>query len=282
MQPYKPVSNNTAKSEIEFSICTIVSDLDEFLLMKQSFEDRGFSSGCEYLIVDNTHGNTYNAYQAISLFLKQAAGQFLVIVHQDVRCIDKRAVLLKCLEEVNSINPDWAICGNAGGRGYREDVIYITYESHIEKYSKLPQEVNSLDENFLVINRAANITISHDLHGFHLYGTDLCIIANFLGYHCYVIPFMVMHYSKGNLKSLAAHKKEFVETYGKKLSAGYIQTTCTRFYLSNRVWKNKLFNYWPLIPFLIKQVQRYSYLLSKSKRRYKTIKYDHAGKEKRD
>lgn len=281
MQGYKSVSSNMPKSDIEFSICTIVNDLDEYSLMKQSFEDCGFSAGCEYLIADNSKGNVYDAYQSISLFLKQSVGQYLIIVHQDVRCIDRREVLLKCFDEVSAVTPDWAVCGNAGGRGYREDVIYITYESHIEKYTKLPQEVNSLDENFLVINKAANITISHDLHGFHLYGTDLCIIANFMGYHCFVIPFMVLHYSKGNLRSLAEYKREFIEAYGRKFSAGYIQTTCTRFYLSNRVWKNIVFNYWHPIPFLIKQVQRYSYLLSKAKQRYKTIKYSHPNKEEK-
>ena len=269
---YKCISPDYKKNDFEFSICTIVSNKEEYELMKQSFENCGFVDGCEYIIADNSESNVYDAYQAISLFLKQSSGKYLIVVHQDVRCIDKREVLIQCLNDVHTCTPGWAVCGNAGAKGYHQHVIYISYESQTEKYTELPTEVNSLDENFLVIKRDTNITISPDLKGFHLYGTDLCIIANFLGYHCYVIPFMVQHLSKGNLQSLAEYKREFIETYGRKLAAGYIQTTCTQFYLSNSVQKNRVFNYWAPVAFFIKQIERYAYLFNKEKRKNKTIK----------
>ena len=96
-------------------------------------------------------------------------------------------------------------------------------------FSNIPPVV----KNLLIINKATSVTISSDISGFHLYGTDLCIIADFLGYNCYVIPFMVKHLSLGNLKELSKHVDRFIDLYGKKIRSRYVETTCTKFYLSN-------------------------------------------------
>ena len=56
-------------------------------------------------------------------------------------------------------------------------------------WGELPAKVHTLDENFIVVRRAANLSLSHDLDGFHLYGTDLCLIADVLGGNRYVIDF---------------------------------------------------------------------------------------------
>ncbi len=58
---------------------------------------------------------------------------------------------------------------------------------------KLPIRVGSLDENFIVVKRQANLALSHDMSGFHLYGTDLCIIADILGRTSYVVDFHLCH-----------------------------------------------------------------------------------------
>jgi hypothetical protein len=166
------------------------------------------------------------------------------------------------LNDLNQHHPDWAICGNAGAKGYHQHVTYITYPTHEERHDALPCKVNSLDENFLVIRRDAGLTVSADLRGFHLYGTDLCIIAHIIGRSAWVIPFMVLHLSKGNLKALEEAKGEFINQYGKKLTVGYIQTTCTQFYLSNSPRKNKWLNK-GFFFFLLKQGKRYPYLFRK-------------------
>jgi hypothetical protein len=260
MNTIKNIKDLAANKVFEFSICTIVNNMDEYNIMQQSFEAKGFLNNCEYIIADNTNTNNYNAYEAISLFLKRAQGRFLIIVHQDVRCLDERAVLEKCIANLEQKDSNWAICGNAGAKGYHEDVVYISYENGREIYTNLPQKVSSLDENFMVIKSSSNVTISADLKGFHLYGTDICIIANVLGYTCYIIPFMVEHLSKGNLKSLSAYKGSFIKSYGKKLNIGFVQTTCTSFFLSNKPWKNKLLNT-PFFFFIMKQIERYPQLI---------------------
>lgn len=246
-----------------FSICSIITDEDEYNVMKQSFENCGFIDGCEYIIADNTQGNAFDAYQAVNRFIREAIGKYLVIVHQDVRCIDSRATLERCLAELDQKDNNWAVCGNAGGIGYHQLVHYINNAGTVVTCDNLPAKVSSLDENLLIINTRANMLVSADLQGFHLYGTDACIIADFMGYNCYVIPFMVKHLSLGNLPDLRRNLDHFLDRYGKKLHSRYVETTATKFYLSNARWKNRLFNS-PVFFFFIKAGQRAKLLLKRA------------------
>ncbi len=254
MTNYKSISTTTI-TNCQFSICTIVSDMNEYLLMKHSFEDCGFTGDCEYIIADNSEGNKLDACQAINFFIRESTANYLIIVHQDVRCIDNRIILEKCLTDLSAIDSKWAVCGNAGAIGYHQLVYYINNAGKIMKNSNLPARVISLDENMLILKRATGVSASSNLSGFHLYGTDLCINADFLGYNCYVIPFMVNHLSLGNLKDLDKHINSFILSYGSKISGRFIQTTCTKFYLSNSPLKNRIYNY-PFIFFFLKAIQR--------------------------
>jgi hypothetical protein len=160
--------------------------------------------------------------------------------------------------------------------GYHQFVHYINNAGKIITHTNLPAQVNSLDENFLVINKTSSMTISSDISGFHLYGTDLCIIADFLGYNSYVIPFMVKHLSLGNLQDLNIHVRQFIDRYGKKIRSRYVETTCTKFYLGNAVWKNRLFNS-AIVFFFVKAWQRIKLLfkrISGPSPYKKTVKYE--------
>jgi len=261
MMSFKKIDATPIKYPFLFSVCTIVNDMDEYQLMRDSFLTNGFDEDCEFIIADNTKKNNFDAYQAISNFLKTSTGEYLIVVHQDVRTIDNKQKLLSCLEDLNKIDSSWAICGNSGGLGYHQTVLHITHldQTHTP-IEKLPHPVVTLDENFLVIKKSTNLTISPNLKGFHLYGTDLCIIAKFMGYTSYVIPFMLLHLSEGNIKSLELYKNDFIKKYGEKMKLGFIQTTFTRFYLSNSKIKNRIFNS-KLGFFIVKQFVRYPYLI---------------------
>ena len=263
------IKKNDYSHPLKFSICTIVNDMDEYAVMQNSFKQNGFIDNCEYIIADNTNGNEFDAYESISHFLKKAQGEFLVIVHQDVRLIDDYTKLVWCLNDLENKDKKWAVCGNAGAKGYHQSVLHIAHKSHKEVSFNLPIKVNSLDENFLILKAASNITVSSDLKGFHLYGTDLCIIAHFLGYNCYVIEFMLLHLSEGNIGSLKNTEHEFIEQYGEKMNIGYLQTTCTQFYLSNSKKKNKLLNTLFFF-FILKQFKRYPWLIKKWKSKLKS------------
>lgn len=270
MEDLIKIKRNDYNHPLKFSICTIVNNMDEYSLMQNSFKQSGFLNDCEYIIADNTKENEFDAYESISHFLKVARGEFIIVVHQDVRIKDDKNKLVKCLNELEEKDSTWAICGNAGGVSYHNTVIHISHISHTELTKNLPLKVKTLDENFLLIKSESNITISSDLKGFHLYGTDLCIIANFLGYSAYVIEFLVLHLSKGNIADLKKHEGNFIKKYGSKNDIGYVQTNCTQFYLSNSIFKNKLLNS-SFFFFFIKQVKRYPYLLKRKKKNREII-----------
>ncbi len=269
IQP-KILAEKTTDYRYVYSICTIVNDFEEYQLMKNSFEQCGFTDGCEYIVADNSNGNCFDAYQAIKSFLQQSQAKYLIAVHQDVRCIDNRKQLEKCIDELFITDQYWGICGNAGSHGYHESVMYITNAGKISKSHRLPAKVNSLDENLLIINKASNITVSAN-KGFHLYGTDLCIVAGILGYNCYVIRFMVEHLSLGDLKKLDKHVNKFIRGYGVKFRSRYIETTCTRFYLGNSLLKSRVLNFLPVFS-VIKTIQGIRYL-------YKLLRYGNVFKK---
>lgn len=254
----------------KFSICTIVNDFAEYQLMKATFEEKGFTDNCEYIIADNCNQNEFDAYQAISRFLKMAKGEHIIIVHQDVRLIDTREKLESCLNELHAKDAQWAVCGNAGFKSYKQGDFHISHTNLVQIGEHLPCLVKSLDENLLIVKASSNITISPNLKGYHLYGTDLCIIANFLGYNCYVIGFMVLHLSGGNMDALKKYAPEFIKQYGQKMKIGFIQTTCTEFYLSNSIPKNKFLNsgfIFPIIFYFIKLPINWKLWVKRKKRR---------------
>lgn len=248
--------------DLLFSICTIITSKSEYALMKQSFVDHGFSDNIEFLVADNTNGNVFDAFTAINRFLQEAAGRFIIIVHQDVRCLDPIDKLISSLNKLESVDPSWAVCGNAGARGYRNFFYYLNDNGRIDQSNNLPARVTSLDENLLIIKSECNLSVSADIKDFHFYGTDICIIADFLGYHCYVIEFMVHHLSSGNIKKMLELQPAFIEHYGHKLRSRFIHTSCTKFYLSNSVFKNKLYNN-PFIFFWLKAFTRMSNFIKK-------------------
>jgi hypothetical protein len=248
------------KKEIEyeflFSICTMVTDMNEYQLMKDSFIGCGFNNHVEFLIVDNSGHNNFNAYEAINAFLQQSKGKYIMMVHQDVRCVDSFEHLMRCLSVMDDKDANWAVCGNAGGSGYKKLHYYLNNNGDIRKTIKKPERVFSLDENLMIVKSSANLSVSADINDFHLYGTDICIIADFLGYSSYVIPFMVTHLSSGNLTQLEKNKPAFIEKYGRKLRSRFIQTTCTKFYLSNSKSKNRFYNC-SIVFFIVKPVTRF-------------------------
>jgi hypothetical protein len=234
------------KNVIRYSICTLVTDLQEYKEMVESFKSAGFHSDfCEFIYVDNSHGNKYDAYQAYNKFLSLSQGQYVILCHQDILLqFDQENKLWDKLQELSKKDPKWAVAGNAGGAGIRNRIVNIVEGDKKFSYEgTLPVLVGSLDENFLVINKKHPIAFSADLRGFHMHGTDVCIIANILGYNCYIIDFVLLHKSSGNAnESFKEGRKSLMKKYERAFAGGFRQTTITYFYLSGNKILNFLFN----------------------------------------
>lgn len=187
--------------EKRFSICTLVTDWDQYQAMLATFRAGGFSTpDVEFLYLDNSIGNYFDGFSGLNLFLNTAHGRHLIFCHQDVRLLDGGMASLEAkIAEIEGLDPQWAVLGNAGGIKPGKLALRITDPHGADtRQGHFPTRVTALDENFLVVRRSANLALSRDLAGFHLYGTDLCLIADILGHHCYAIDFHLQHLSAGN------------------------------------------------------------------------------------
>jgi hypothetical protein len=220
-----------------FTIGTLVNDVENYRQMRQSFIARGFlADECEYLAVDNTGSEQTSAYEGLTRILAAARGRYVVLCHQDVRLMaEGRRELERRLFELDARDPAWAVAGNAGGVAPGRLALRITDPHGADRrVGTLPARVVSLDENFIVVKRAACLGFSRDLAGFHLYGADICLVADVLGYSSYVIDFHLAHLSPGNKLSTAFQEAEraFHAKWSRALRPRFVQTTCALLGLS--------------------------------------------------
>lgn len=230
----------------EFSICTLVTKKEEYAEMIASFVNYGFTyETCEYLYVDNSQGYQYDAFKGLNLFLQQAQGKYVILCHQDILLHDNnKADLKRCIEEMDRIDPKWGVLANAGGINLRWSVAHITEKSgKRHKETLLPLKVVSVDENFMLVKNDANLALSSNLSGFHMYGTDICLIADVLGYSAYVIDFNLIHKSTGSADaSFFALRKELMQKYQTAFRGRFMSTTITAFYISGNYLGNLFCN----------------------------------------
>jgi hypothetical protein len=231
----------TAKG-LTYSICSLVTDLEEYKIMLHSFQNAGFTEfNSEFIYIDNSKQNKYDAYTGLNKMILQSSGKYIILCHQDIELIDPLEVLEKRIKEIDLLDKSWAIIGNAGGFHLRKKFERISHPNHELNNGPFPHQVFSVDENFILIKKEANLSFSHNLKGFHMYGTDICIIADILGYNAWVIDFHLLHKSNGNMNdSFFQNKKELILKYEKAYRDRYIRTTCTSLYLSG----NKSQSWW--------------------------------------
>jgi hypothetical protein len=244
-----------------FSICTLVTRHDEYERMLESCRQAGFGDDCEYLHVDNSEGNAYEAYRAFNLFLQRAQGRYVIVCHQDVELRhDRRADLEQRIAEVEALDPRWALIGNAGCIDLEHRAIWISDGPSGRFYSRgerFPQRVQSLDENFILVRKDANLAVSADLDGFHFYGTDICVLADILGWNAYVVAFHLYHRSAGKVdESFHRLRTRVEQKYRRALRSRHVQTTMTRLYLSGHALGRALFG-----NAVVRRVVRWSYKL---------------------
>lgn len=225
-----------AARELDYSICVCVTRPAQYGEMVESFRTAGFGPpSTEFLYVDNSGANTLDAFAAYNLFLRVARGRYVILCHQDIVLLDDRQQLDLRIAELEQRDPGWALLGNSGGVSFTSVASRITDPWGADKRlgGPFPVQVQSLDENFIVARAAANLALSSDLGGFHLYGTDLCVIADILGHRAYVIDFHIWHKGRGTLdESFYAIRRALIAKFNRAFRARAIATTCTALVLS--------------------------------------------------
>ncbi len=222
-----------------FHICCLTNNLPQYEEMKTSFLEAGFDEErCRYTLLDNSEVNQYEPKGGLDKCLAETTEPYLIYCHQDILLNQGHGFdqLLKVMQELDAKDPDWAVAGNAGVNNRGELVLRITDPNEAPQWQGgLPARVQSLDENFLVINPKKNIQVSEEVKGFfHLWATDLCLDATFKGYNCYVVDFHLEHLSKGKFRPevLLDVTQRLQKKWSDKFVFCYVRTTYGEPFLS--------------------------------------------------
>lgn len=238
----------------EFSVCTLVTNLAEYNEMLASFTESGFTAAiCEFLYIDNSKQNTYEAFEGLNRFLREAKGKYIILCHQDILINYHNIDDLRArIAEIDNADSRWALIGNSGAINLKYTVMNVIQGNGnmlIDEY--LPMKAITLDEDFIIVKSTANLALSADLRGFHMYGTDICLIAETLGYTAYTIDFKLTHKSDGNAdEKFYTLKKDLIKKYRKAFRSRFVGTTITRFYISGTRLFNFLGNTGPVLFFV--------------------------------
>ena len=150
------------QKEILFSLCTLVTDPALYDEMFELFRAGGFDGDdVEFLYIDNSQGNAFDAYGGLNCLLEAARGEFVLLCHQDLVLIDdNRGVLEERLRDLDHVDPTWALAGNAGGGWSGKSAIRITDRFGVRWNSEnFPFRAFSLDENFIVLRNSSQARI---------------------------------------------------------------------------------------------------------------------------
>lgn len=186
-----------------FHICTIANNQEQYHQFKSSLIESGFTDEkARFTLFDNFSGNNHDPYATLNSVLSNSTEPYLIYCHQDILFNKGEGFdqLVIRLNELNKIDPTWAIAGNAGVNQRYKYVIRISDANNSSNWpSHFPQKVFTLDENLLIFNLKNKSRCSTELSGFHMYGSDTCLHAIKNGSSCYVINFHVTHLSGGNM-----------------------------------------------------------------------------------
>lgn len=213
------------KSDIRFSVCSLVRDPARYALLLSSFAEYGFTAAnSEFLAADNRDGNQFDGYSWIAGLFPECRGDYVIFCHEDIVLIDHGFdELLEKLEELETQDPRWLLAGVAGGEyrsldnTKRNQHLRITDKYGSDRtHGKVPGRVETLDECFIVMKREKPVFNSYDLSGFHFYGPDICMMADLMGGTCYAIDFHLRHDGEATRgPSFRQSRRQFVEKYSK-------------------------------------------------------------------
>ena len=225
------VASEPFVKKYRYSICTMVTDYEQYDMMLASFIQKGFTlEFCEFFHIDNTRTNKEFPFAGYNRFLNYSSAEYVIFCHQDVRLeADDFHVLNRVLEQLCVLDPNWAVVGNAGGKASGDVAINIIHPQRTDRSKDVfPVKVFSLDENFIIIRNSKRIGFSGDLDLFHFYGTDICLHAELMGWSCYVVDFLLKHLSIGNKDTKFIEARNiFEKRWDQALRARKIRTTCT-------------------------------------------------------
>ncbi len=189
---------------MKFSIICVYNNKNMFEDVLQASIHQQIYSDYELIEVDSNQHQFKSASEALNFGAKDAKGEFLVFVHQDV-----------CLEDINFLNKladycssyTFGIAGVAGLKGSKNEI--VTYSNIVhgeEKHSAAknsvdkPMDVDCIDECLMIIPNSIfkRCHFSNLGRTWHLYGADYSLKMKSNGYNVCILPLSLWHLSEGN------------------------------------------------------------------------------------
>ncbi len=161
----------------------------------------------ELILLDNRGGEFKSAAEALNSGGRDAKGELLMFVHQDV--LLPTADWLKNVESgVNQLS-NLGIAGVAGARELKRCVVTNLKQGDPPRPAgnvqiDRPEKVQTLDECLILIPKSVFEKLEFDeetCDDWHLYAVDYSLSARRQGYDVYVIPDCVYHRSSGDSMS---------------------------------------------------------------------------------
>jgi hypothetical protein len=211
-------------------IYTFVTDSESYSEMRRSFGAAGFTEDRASFVELRSTGrpDEPEPFTTISQLIVERPEPYVILCHQDVRLDqgDGLREFLDAIGELETLDPRWALAGDAGGSAQLTLVRSVTDPHGAPSNHRLPAKVDSLDENFLVIRCGTGVSCSAELSGFHFYGADVCLNAHLLGRTAYVVDFHVRHLSAGARPPTYIEARErFVDRWSREFEARYFRSS---------------------------------------------------------
>lgn len=160
------------------------------------------TSNYELILADNTERKFESASKALNWGAKNAKGEYIMFVHQDVDLCSN-----SWLEEVEKVLDQLPNLGIAGVAGKKDEKGVMTIIKHGDPpklagkiYIEKPTQVQTLDECLVIIPRSVFDVVQFDEEAcpdWHLYTVDFCLSVAILGLRVYAIPTSIYHKSRG-------------------------------------------------------------------------------------
>lgn len=220
-QDYKGYYFETGRKSIIFVTASHKQEiLNKFLRKSKIFDNKK-------LIVKKGYTNVSKAYNDAKVI-----ADIVVYVHHDVFLPDDfESNLIKSLDVMEGIDPNWGVLGVAGVNATKDgkDFFGCLKDREIEyKSDDLPVAVQTLDELILITH--GDFKFDEKIPSNHFYGADICLQANKQGRKNYVINCFLIHNSSLRQGERPADfilaKKYFANKYKDQFP---IATTCEIF-----------------------------------------------------
>jgi hypothetical protein len=232
-----------------FRIATFVNDEAQYAEMRSSFEESGFVA--PVAVYERLNDKDTEPYEAITR-LGWAEEPYVLLVHQDVRSDEgsTAAGLATTLADLTGIDPRWAVAGNAGVARPAELIRHLRDPWGEDWRNDLPRQVDSVDEDLIILRTAQRPACSEDLRGFHLYGPDVCAVARGRNHWAYVIDFRVSHFGAGDAHTASDTSRavtEFGISWGRRrVLPAYAHATWTCVTVARWEWLRRMMSRRPV------------------------------------